>query len=132
MLGKLRKLILKQHMIPIVGGIKAQLISVMAYGSMMSLLLIIITAYNTPTVQWVGRFIPHWSIWTFFGILAVCLLVLLIIDYKLITPSSYRYTSTQMAAHESPLYKVAKATQNEVKELKEKLEQIEKKLEEIK
>jgi len=105
MFSAIRKVILKQYMIPYVGATKTMLSSVMFYISLINFLLISLVSFQTSIKPWAVVHASWLTLWSFFGILIGIVLVAIVIEYKFVIPSIYSFGSGQGYTHNNPLVK---------------------------
>lgn len=98
------------------GGAKELLMRTMFYITAINFLLIAVTAYHTT----LRVYFPI-SFWGFLGILVAIVVIAMVLEYKIILPSSIVFLNTQAYKHKNPLV-------DDVLEIKKKLESIEAKL----
>ena len=102
MLSKIRKVLLRQYMIPYVGALKSLFGGVLFYLSPISFTMLSITTYKVAIAPWAAIHAPWLSLWVFLGILPVAVILGLVIEFKFVVPSITSYSNVQGYIHNSP------------------------------
>ena len=106
--------IIKQGDIDVwLGGAKELVMRTMFYITAINFLLIAVTAYHTT----LRPYLPI-SFWGFLAFLVVVVIIAMVIEYKIILPSSIAFLNAQVYKHRNPLV-------DDILEIKKKLERIE-------
>jgi hypothetical protein len=116
------KSLLKQHNIPWIGGLKDILTMVAFYMSMINFGLIILTSYEVTLGKYIKTYLPWFNILYFYLLMFIILGLAMLFEYKFIYPSLYAFRNKQEYSHQNLL-------RGDLKEIKERLEKIEKALE---
>jgi len=108
---------------PWLGGLKDLASRAVFYLSLLNFIQISATFYYItlkPNYQW---FLPWVSFGAYFGILMFLVLIVMFLEYKFVIPSTYMFLNRQEYLHQNLIRK-------DLRRLQEKLERIEKKLDE--
>lgn len=133
-LEKIRKFITKQYYFGnYIGGAKDLAQRVLAYITIVNLVLLVITTYS------VSKFVNQVSIFWFIGALVFLILFAMLMEYKFILSSSWGFTNQQMYKHFNPLWerldKQEKKQKKELEAMEERLNKrfdaMERKMDEI-
>lgn len=118
--------LLKQHILPWVGGFKDILTMVIFYMSIINFCLVAITAYNTGLREWLLVYFPWMKLYIFFGVILLIALIAMVLEYKFVYPSFYAFRSQQEYKHQSPLRDDLAKCLKKLDEISERLERLEK------
>lgn len=95
-------LLMKQHIVPYIGEMRTVATGAMFYASMMSLMLMGLTAYQLVIMSWAVVHAPWLTLWRFLGLLVVPGVVAVIIEWKFFLPSIFALSNRQSYRHNSP------------------------------
>ncbi len=131
---------LKQYRTGIwIGGVKNTLQNTMSYITVLNLVLLIVTSYSVTVRSFVIQFIPWFNIYIFVGAVAVFILVMMVIEFKIVQPSCWAFNNWQGYEHDNPMVTdlktiIAKqdALQVDLKTVMEAQRVLQKELEELK
>lgn len=100
-----------------IGGLKDLIMRVLLYVAIINFVLIVATAYHTTLRETLQVWIPWLTFPMFLGSLVVLLLLVMVLEYKIVLPSTWSFVNRQQYEHKSPI--------------KEQLDRIEKMLADI-
>ncbi|KKN23701.1 hypothetical protein LCGC14_0902260 [marine sediment metagenome] len=100
---------------PWLGGFKDLASRTMVYVSAISFTQITATFYYTTLFPNLKETVPWLTFWMFFGTLVLMVLVIMLIEYKFILPSSYTFLNEQEYKHENLIRKDIRLLQEEMK-----------------
>jgi len=104
LLKVLKRGVMRQHAVGSwLGGLKDLIMRVLLYVSLINFLLIVATAYNTTLRDTLQVWAPWLSFPVFLGALVLLLLLLMILEYKVVLPSSWSFVNKQQYEHQSPV-----------------------------
>lgn len=120
---KLLSILLKQHQLGQFPGaaksIFGRTLVYVGYANFSMIAAMAYTTFSDPLVH----YIPWLSFRMFLGVLAIGLLVVMLLDYKFMLPSEWNFSWRQQWKHANPI-------REELKKLWDKLDKIEKKIDE--
>lgn len=103
-------------------GAMVSLVSYTAFWiSLMNFVLVSLIAYNTTIKTIVWEFAPWFNFWWYLAFIAVVVLIIMVIEYKVIIPSRQRFLSGQEYAHESPIRRDLESLKEDNMELRKEL-----------
>lgn len=86
-----------------IGGIKDLLIRVLFYVSGINFVLLAATAYHTTLREPIHQWMPWFTFPMFLGILVVLVSLSMVLEYKLVLPSTMAYLNLQQYKHQNPI-----------------------------
>ena len=102
MISRIRKIVLRQYMLPYVGAAQTILGIVLFYLSPVSFIMLAVTTYKVAIAPWAAVH-AHWlNLWTFLGMMPVLLILGLLFVFKFIVPSIYDFGNKQGYKHGNP------------------------------
>ena len=102
------------------GTVKVLLGQVVFYATMVNMLMIAATAYNTTIREWTIIYLGfELNFLAFLGIIGLVLLLALVFEYKVTLPGFFGFTNQQQYKHDNPI-------RRDLEEIKERLIEIEK------
>jgi len=120
---KLLRLLLKQHQLgQLPGAVKHVFNSTLGYVGYINFSLIVAVAYNTTLRDPLQQYFPWLTFPMFIGVMVVVVGLAMLIEYKLMMPSSISFGLSQSWRHRNPV-------RTELEKINKRLEKIEKKLE---
>ncbi len=123
----IKRLLLKQHIVPWVGAVMLIIAGILLYFSMTNFLLISLMSYQTSIKPWTLVHAPWLSLGVFIFLLICGAVIAGIIEYKFVMPSRYSTSNVQSATHNSPLMQeIAKALKM-LEDIEKRLERLEEK-----
>lgn len=124
MLSKIRRIALKQYMIPYIGPVKSLLGGVLFYLSPISFIMLSITTYKVAIAPWAAIHAPWLSLWVFLSVLPVATVLGLIIEFKFVVPSITSYANVQGYIHNSPFVRDLQIALSKLSGLEEKIDKL--------
>lgn len=88
-----------------IGGVKDLLMRTLFYVTAVNFVLIAATAYHTTLRDTLLVWIPWLNFSTFLGVLVVGLLLMMILEYKIVLPSTWAFSNRQQYEHQNLIRK---------------------------
>ena len=106
-------------------GIFAQTVTqISIFITLINLLLLAVTAYNTTLRGWFEYYNVPLNFWMFMLLLAILLLVAAVLAYKFALPSFFSFWNEQFYTHDNQLRKDIESLQRSVDELTKKVSEL--------
>ncbi len=109
-----------------VGGIKDILTRVILYVSFINFLLLAVTAYHTTLESTLRTWMSWMTLPIFVGILTVLVLISMVIEYKIVLPSTIAYLNLQGYKHQNPIREQLDRVERTLADIQEKIQEQEK------
>ena len=103
-----------------IGGAKDLLMRTLFYVSIINFILIAITAYHTTLRDTLLSWFPWLNFPIFLGILVVGLLLLMVLEYKIVLPSSWAFSNRQQYEHQNLIRKQLDKIEETLSEIQKK------------
>ena len=127
----LRDGVLKQYNIgPWLGGFKDLFGRTMFYMTPINLFMLAATTYHVTARDFVWQFAPWFNFWIFFSGLVLIAVCAMVIEFKVIFPSSVFFSNIQGYKHGNPIRSDLEIIMREIKKIDAKLDAIEAKYDE--
>jgi len=107
-----------------IGGLKDLLGRTLFYVSIINFILIAVTAYHTTLRDTLLSWFPWLNFSIFLGVLVVGLLLMMILEYKIVLPSTWAFTNKQQYEHQSLIRKQLDGIEKTLSEIQEKQREI--------
>ena len=120
---------LKQYNVGIwLGGIKSTLQYTMFYITLINLILVATTAYSVNIRAWAEHYVSWFSLPIFAGILFVFIILAMLLEYKVVQPSTWAFTNWQTYEHNNPIKKDLKDIMDVLIKLDKRIESMKNKI----
>jgi hypothetical protein len=101
-----------------IGGAKDLLTRVFFYVTALNFILLAATAYNTTLREPLHEWFPWLTFPLFLAILAIVLAFSMVLEYKLVLPSTIAYLNQQGYKHQNPIREQLDRIENELRNLR--------------
>jgi len=123
--NRLLSIILRQYNFgPWLGGLKGIFNNSTFYLSLINFVLIAVTAYHTTLSGKINEYAPWFSFPLFLAMMVVLVLVVMLLEYKFMIPSSITFGNAQMYAHRNPI-------RRDLERIMRKLDEMDKRITEL-
>ena len=117
--------ILKQYTIgPWLGALKDLSGRTMFYMTPINLFMLAATTYHVTAKDFIWQFAPWVNFWMFFGALVFAALCAMVLEYKVIFPSSVFFSNIQGYKHGNPIRRDLETIMREIQKIDAKLDAI--------
>lgn len=126
MLSWLKGQIFKQYQIPLIGGLKDVFAHTVFYMTGINFFLISVTAYWTTIMPHMRGYIwPGFRYWMLLVAVVVILILAMLIEYKFILPSYYRFRAGQYSMEDREIRQKLDEVAKSIQELAKRLDRLE-------
>jgi len=116
---------------PWLGAFKDLSSRALFYLTPINLFMLAATTYHITARDFIWQYAPWVNFWMFFGALVFGALCAMVIEYKIIVPSSVQFSNVQGYKHGNPIRGDLETIMGEIKKIEEKLEAIDAKCSEL-
>ena len=121
----LNERIFKQYSIgPGIGAVKDLLGRAVFYMTPINLFMLSATTYHVTAKDYIWQFAPWVNFWMFFGALVFAALCAMVIEYKVVFPSSVLFANTQGYKHGNLIRRDLETVVSELQKIEAKLDAI--------
>jgi hypothetical protein len=115
--------ILKQYAIgPWLGALKDLSGRTMFYMTPVNLFMLSATTYQITARDFIWQFAPWVNFWMFFGALVFAALCAMVVEYKIVFPSSIFFSNAQGYKHGNPIRRDLEVVMHEIQKIEAKLD----------
>ena len=124
--SSLKETFLKQYNIgPWIGALKDLIGRTMFYMTPINLFMLAATTYHVTARDFIWQFAPWFNFWIFFFILVFIAILAMIVEYKIIFPSTVHFSNIQGYKHGNLLRRDLEAVMQEIQKIDAKLDAME-------
>ena len=125
----LRQKVLRQYNVgPWLGALKDLSGRTMFYMTPINLFMLAATTYHVTAKAFISQFAPWINFWVFFGVLVLVAIVAMVVEFKVVFPSSVFFSNIQSYKHGNLIRQDLESIMREVQKIDGRLDAIEAKL----
>ena len=125
----LRQNILRQYNVgPWLGALKDLSGRTMFYMTPINLFMLAATTYHVTAKAFISQFAPWINFWVFFGVLVLVAIVAMVVEFKVVFPSSVFFSNIQSYKHGNLIRQDLESIMREVQKIDGRLDAIEAKV----